>query len=1620
MLVTVLVLMLCSAQCGVEMAKALDGHAAITDRDIVNFLNDRVDWHPMCLYTFDDPAIGSSISVANRVPDDACPFDALQPDDELVTSLNTASSFWQLGVRLLEDPNNDSTRVQLSSTSTVSARDFFTMAAVRNDSAVNAGVTFEMVLRRHKKTNQSMTLFSIANEYDKCVDPGFRLDLNEHQVFAFIYFLPVLEEGGEAGMEACYEQRLFSVDNSAVCQLPPLLEPTERSPPVQITVTLDPSSERGLWKTDFYMSYTDPETLERVDCEVHDEQHPPNTQVLNKLVEGRYRLYLGNSPRNATSPRRRKRLAPARQLQLPTNMTHLNATERLRLLLKQKLMSITGPRMPKAMRIFGDSSLSMHVLGVTFPPLSEDSPLAFLRSKIADFKEQYGDRIVDYLVNMVQQKADNPVVLQRPQERSSGSQDILATFGESSQNGGAFSRTNLFQGAAGAEFDLFHFAIYRRVVPEDQINSITRQWLLPSRQFSLAHQTLHIPEDSLVLLNLTMLHGVFDDLRLELRELPHFGKVLLFPNQSVVRSNNKDAFRVLPLENQRKIFFQPEPDQNNDNLPLPNTVAFSRRLMPYATISFGIAESLAGRGVNKSAEAKIDIFVEATNDAPRPRAIESKIHVEKGVPVVLNLRGDDIDGAPPAPESNVKAQDSSNFLSSFTFSNISTVVASYQLLKIVQMPLLGKIFDCNISCSKMAFSGRQDLGALESNRIFRNSTAILNATHSTNLLYIYDRWSHNTHERSGDKSVIVDELRYQLSDGDPSALSNVAVVKFVLVDNAVSTKAFDVVRLEEDSPRLINLSLSDPLAAFFNSRTRIQVTTLPRHGTLYQFNDNNNNNNNTGVTDGNVIRNIGARITTETIIADPFDRVFYVPRSDYFNLNQQNSVDLVSEADFFEYQICNSTQTTEVSLVVHANSPAARFVNGSVPRRVELEVVNVPDALVILPPFIFSVNASSTYLTPVGFEDPDSINNGEQYQANLEAVDGVSEFDLGFAVTDNDVMTGCPFERPCTLLRSTSRSHLNVSSSSTRDTELRFHITTQLYDSSRIQVTGTKTALNTALSMLTFRDLTGLSPGVSHTAEFRLWIKRVGADNESDTEVMKAEATFKVIISADEQIGSASDKNMFSALDLQLERYLYTLLVLLAGWIVLLNTSYLSFGCCCCCCCCCTKVRKKRRKQFEQQRRAFQKQVAQNDYEYSVLLVRLADIFLEPNMLASVSLLRSCTSYRTHEKPDALTVAFALRTMLPLLESERQGTRFVFQLMLVEYSKGLKSSAEIFKQQEFLSLHSTASMALAYFCRVIGGKWISELLLKDNGRSDVGSEDTTSYLETLLDRLAKNIHVLPAEIVILCRACVKLFRRDEICSSSELELNAVHLVFFNHFLGPALLFPLEYMPGFNYSTEWQNALSKMAYDIAGFTNKWIDDEHYKVDDFRTRSSSSDSLFGRISRETESTAILQHRYERILTTIAQSTTVPSAYNPSENTADIDSELMGLCLMNIHSLLDNHFPQFKRKLLETSTNMDQIEATISRTSSLLKSLSLPFARIQDLVDYAQPELLQDPLLWSGFSLQEWRVRAKSRHHLAPSIKNQPASPLPELFPDHVVLEQRDSSPQSVDWLEAFSSS
>ncbi|CAI5703997.1 unnamed protein product [Peronospora effusa] len=253
-----------------------------------------------------------------------------------------------------------------------------------------------------------------------------------------------------------------------------------------------------------------------------------------------------------------------------------------------------------------------------------------------------------------------------------------------------------------------------------------------------------------------------------------------------------------------------------------------------------------------------------------------------------------------------------------------------------------------------------------------------------------------------------------------------------------------------------------------------------------------------------------------------------------------------------------------------------------------------------------------------------------------------------------------------------------------------------------------------------------------------------------------------------------------------------------------------------------------------------------------------------------------------------------------------------------------------------------------------------------------------------------------------------------------MELSAVHLVFFNHFLGPALLFPRDNVSGFSPSLGQQKTLQSLAYRIASCANQWFASNN--LNDLRSRSSSIDTLLdGTLSSEAENTATCYFQYETVLERISQSSAVTSTYDPSESKATIDCELMGLCLMNVHSLLDSYFLEFKREVLltATSTTIEQIQSTITRMNRLLLALNWPLSSIHDFVEYARPELLNDPLLWNGFSFQEWQERAQMQAQQYHSISTGYIGneDFHSILTDPVILEQDSHSPHDVDWLSIY---
>lgn len=1502
------------------------------------FREARVSLSLLCLYAFDRVQTREDgvMIVQDEMGDTSlCPFGTMQLAQELVTPLNTNETARQLGVHL-QEAHDDVKRVQIASTDVISARELYSWAA-----KPNGGITFEMVFRRRVQTNQTMTLFSINNEFDECTDPGFRLDLNEHHVLALIYFVPMSQSDGTV---VCYEQRLFSVSGSNVCLMPPFSEVVLDNPPVQIIVTINPGSLGREWFSDFYVKYTDPTTKKSVECVAHDSQSVPGFELATDRIQGNYRLYVGNNPHNVTFPKHRARVRPARTFRpLGTQNSYKNSSEKLRNLLKQRLMSIEGPSIPKAMRIFGENSYSLQILGVTFPPINEDTPFAWIRSKMNDFRSKYGDQIIDLIMKALE-KAQPEI------------EKVKETFWPTSQ--GLDNMTAMYHDAKGSTFDVFHFAIYKRPLVTGNVSKVNWNRLLPLRPFAGLSQDVYIPEDTCMAIDLLLLHSVFDDVVLKLEGLPKLGKLLFYPSKEIVTTENIHLFRQMPSIFQHKIYFQPNLDENNANLESTSGLKFMRSIGPYAEIKFRIWKTTSNRAFNESEVAAVKVYVDPVNDPPRPLELWQPISVMRNLPVALDLRGVDIDGY----AASTRQQSPMTLVDAFTdglpLPGAPTVLVNQsQYVKVERLPEFGRLYDRNIVNNKplATVDKYYDPVKLQEYQILFED--ITNKMFSTNLIYVYCGWD------QGNKSQAtgIDELWFRLSDGDDEKFSNLAKLQFYVGHN--NSSLGEVVNyvvqqeMKEDSISTVLLSEVEPLAGILDSKVRFRITMVPKNGTLYQYSDKNMTTNTTKMLE------ISKRVPGKRVVVEDMEgRVVYVPHHNYYNVFSLNetSNQVNRPLDYFAFEpvdILNHVQANGSYEILQALP-----FNAYQPRLIQLQVLGETDSLAILKPTYFktSKGPGDRVLVPIMFDDSDDF--GGEYQVNLIANDKVSVFEFGHIVTNDDVMRLCAYERPCTLIRSTNRSRTNKhdDDEASIDNQLRYVIRSYLFDGSNIEVFGTKAAIQTALSEMNFRDFTFFGWQNTHIAEFDVTIKRVNS-----TSHVQAHATFQIEFSA--FATESLDLGILSGLVEELNHIFWTMVMTLAVCFLLANASCCSYGFCCCC----SKARKRRRTILENNHRLFVDQVVQNDYEYSLLIMDLADMILEPDLMFSTCLLHSCQLAPIER--NSLEI-YCLKCLWPILESERQGTRFVLRLMILEiqqYSDGL--IPELFRRS------STAGLAMVWLCQSIGAQWLCQLF-DEHDLALLTANDVGTYLKAMLDRIEARLKNLPAEIVILCRVTGNLLASCDGFKRHEFQY-AVHLVFFNHFLGPALLFGEDDLLGFNPSSFQRRNLTKIANGFLDMGRTWT-----TAFCDRTPSNFVDSVHDKLfDRE------ILSAYESVLCSIYSSSEVESSYDPSNKCEDQDSELMSMCLMNLHSLLDSHLVRFEREyaiamnLRETQANCSTaINSDVShviRVKRLLKALSFPLASSQMLIASLEQELLRDRALRVGYSISEWA------QHIASSMAEEP---------------------------------
>lgn len=1656
--------------------------STVREQHIARFLARRQALSPLCLYTFDRPvarppppasdaaAAPPPAFFANHVP--ACPFGDLEFDPTVVTPLHDADHAWQLGARIANDAHEQK-RVQIASTGFVFARDFYAAtvgAREPNESSdqrpSGAGVTFEMALRRLPSTaprtqnsndSTGMTLFSIVNVYDGCVDPGFRVDVDRDRMLVLVYYLPVEDEIGEP---ACYEQLLRSAREHALferqrtkCQLPEPTADEGANPPVSITVTIDPSSSKGVWRSEFRVSYADPVTLEGVQCSAFGQKSPPlGARLISQRVTGNFRLFLGNSPRNASAVRERRVPAPARTFRpLSSEDAYKNATERLRATLLDKLLSIEGPRIPEAMRIFGDKSISLELFGVEFPPVNEDTPLAYLRGKLRDFLVENGGNIVDHLIDLlrkVQPVDSEPNV-------SVGERIVKRTF--------ALQRQELEQEAAGlreypdaafaSSFDVFHFAIYARALTPKELDDSSWPTLGPFRPIPTTAQEIHINEDDVVAVDLGLLQSVYDDVQLELRALPELGQLLLYPSKAVVTRDNMTSFRDLPPAHQQMIYFQPNRDENNRNLPLPYSFAFARRSEPYAVIKVGMVGPSTGRAIDTAATASVKIFVDPVNDPPRPLHMEQCVVLPgAGVPVVLDLKGNDADGSPVPPAASSRSDNSSS--GGDKTSVLKTIVdritsthapapSPRQFVRVRRLPRFGRLYDMHLATQNVSLELPIGLDRTHLEKYRVSLDDAVNGSFSPNLVYVYGGWNGSIDSDSDDTGVairsgdveLVDELQYQLSDSEDGVLSDLAVVKFVLRTSEKrrqrDSNVFKIVRLQEDASVAVTLADIEPLMGFLSARTRFVITDFPKHGALHQFHDLC-----TAAEDVHAgifaTYRVGRKLHNASRIVDDVDgRVVYVPERDYYNVvpDDNTTRSLIAtgiDLDTFAFEPENLTHHVELferwaATEAPPDSFSARAhalpFDAHRARVVQVQVVSEPDELILLPPTYFVANATqgSTVPTPVLFEDPDALYDGK-YLATLKVKSGLSKFVLaGINISSDDVMRDCNLTRPCLLPRTFGTNASTSQSTTARNEsveELTFVVQHLIYTPFHVTVLGTKSALQRALSETTFTDWS-VNFLEAHRERFAVTIRRL---NGTSATANTRSATATYTIDFPPRLVSGLGGMVVQVVHLvvgQLYAFVWTLLVCVVVCVLISNVSCGSGGGGSCCCCCAGRTRESRRRAVEDELVCFESQVAQNDYEYSMLLMDIADMALEPDLMFATSLVRAIHSVAGRQANADMRL-LCVQSLVPVLELERQTTRLVFRLMALEFQDALVANERAMPSglaSEFLGASSCASYLLAYFCRYIGSNWLDELLIgvatadglsvpESADRHYHGQDNADTVLGSCIEQMARALPHLPAEIVILCRACATLFIDNDDRWRSDVSVDAhraVHLVFFNHFVGPALLFRGEGVIGAGLSPTLSSSLANVACQLATLTRRWDSQPDYQRTDADRTISLVDDV--ELRRERRDQAHL-HQYESLLHAVATSPALLSSYNASaaddaqpsssdkmQRERDVDCDLMALCLTNLHSLLDSYLPQVEEHHRHLDTHRQQQQqlqfesehtsasSRLSRLRTLLRALGFPITSVSAILECRAQEPREDELC-GGFGHREWATFADER--------------------------------------------
>lgn len=1091
----------------------------------------------------------------------SCPFGDLELNTSLVKNLlhsqmygHNCSRRTQLGLSLHSSSNmthnksnlQDAPTTQIKSLGAPFGAEFYPKALYDitfiplNEEKLN-GITFEFVFRRHSTSKE--VLFTIQNEYNPCSGLGFQLQIDEHSTLVLVVKHPSTDSLSE-----CNELRFRSKNSFKKCAAPSIdsaSEGVDTRPVIHVIITFHAQSSLNgiLYNTHFFIDYMS-STATHYTCDVQDEQLAALNNTSNSM-DVTYRLYVGTGPTDEMHQKyhvrgiRPRVYRDPRAIEKGSQRSDGNeentAILQLRKTLQHILDNIEGPRIPAAARLFGHRAFSLQLLGWKFPAVNEDTPFAWIRGKIKQFKDAHGTQVVDIIVEMLLKAARLKAKL-----ISSTSEKLAEVIGERLGTIGTENTTVENQTFEESNFDLFAFGLYGQILSEEEIKQ-SMDHLLPTRSSLRAEITVDLPPENWMLVDFSTMSSVFTNICLELLDpLPDTGNLILWPSTTLIttgsgpkhrefidgRHHSSDQMYFVPVPSQTSrqridasiLFAQCRTegirsvmcDRNEFDFIPTEEDPFQRAIN---VLRDELQDNLSDTGRltlerEKRGESigRINIHLIETLAPLKPIHQELEYEIVAGIPTIVHIRNGTID-----------VNESKRF----------EWKRSSLRLRVIEIPQFGTLYDTDSlhvipGCTPIQLGSEVEfLARWENRRItiahangYRGieSVSMQNDSFSTTLLFYFPQAK--TAFSAGTKSY--DELLYELIDKENAVVER-GRVKFHLTSPIIEPEVSICHRESwlqlEDTPSLIYLQSLLPASASTFVEKHLRILSLPQRGRLYQYVRSSNASqveenpleqkldNVTSRCDAILREHVGRQVRVNDTVEDPLSRAIYVPEIDYHNQPSPETTLFASvlyERSIFLPSTLNFTfvaMLSNESKSLSAQSHDCRIL-------IDIQVIDVDDDIIPTSPFhIKGLRGENKTLSfPLRFVDPDEPQGDEGRSYKMlylihivsENLDAEFRFPSHEAVDDDKLYKNCYFRKfcriPCGPSLPPNDALVRMSNSSIKTT-IYFIVQKSTYTPYDVYFVGHLSGIRLALESLQIVDY-NQNWSHSHTSEFTVSFTR--------------------------------------------------------------------------------------------------------------------------------------------------------------------------------------------------------------------------------------------------------------------------------------------------------------------------------------------------------------------------------------------------------------------------------------------------------------------------------------------------------------------------------------------------